>query len=71
MIGIRFIRLISLIASMLCVSTISAKAQTEIQFWHAIGGELGEKLTDFANRFNASRKNIKSSPFIRETIRKP
>ncbi len=62
MIGIRFIRLISLIASMLCVSTISAKAQTEIQFWHAMGGELGEKLTDFANRFNASQKEYKILP---------
>lgn len=62
MIGIRFIRLIALIASMLGAVTLTAQAQTEIQFWHAMGGELGEKLTDFANRFNASQKEYKIVP---------
>jgi sn-glycerol 3-phosphate transport system substrate-binding protein len=36
-----------------------AQAQTEIQWWHSMGGALGEALNDLANQFNASQKEYK------------
>ena len=37
----------------------NAHAQTEIQWWHSMGGALGEKLNDLATKFNASQKEYK------------
>ena len=34
-----------------------AHAQTEIQWWHSMGGALGEWVNDLANEFNASQKD--------------
>ncbi len=35
----------------------SAQAQTEIEWWHAMGGELGEKVNEIAANFNASQSD--------------
>ncbi|MEK6245498.1 MAG: sn-glycerol-3-phosphate ABC transporter substrate-binding protein UgpB [Pseudomonadota bacterium] len=40
----------------------SAYAQTEIQWWHSMGGALGEKLNALANKFNAGQKDYKVVP---------
>jgi len=32
----------------------SAQAATEIQWWHAMGGRLGEVVSDITEQFNAS-----------------
>ena len=32
-----------------------AWAQTEVEFWHAMGGALGEKVEEIANGFNESQ----------------
>ncbi|WP_284265347.1 sn-glycerol-3-phosphate ABC transporter substrate-binding protein UgpB [Roseicyclus amphidinii] len=40
--------------SVLALSTAAA-AQTEIEFWHAMGGQLGEQTDAFATEFNASQ----------------
>ena len=40
----------------------AAQAQTEIQWWHSMGGALGEKLNELANKFNASQKEYKVVP---------
>ncbi|MCT4684449.1 MAG: sn-glycerol-3-phosphate ABC transporter substrate-binding protein UgpB [Roseicyclus sp.] len=40
--------------SVLALSTAAA-AQTEIEFWHAMGGQLGERTDAFATEFNASQ----------------
>jgi sn-glycerol 3-phosphate transport system substrate-binding protein len=37
----------------------AAQAQTEIQWWHSMGGALGERLNDLAGKFNASQKDYK------------
>jgi sn-glycerol 3-phosphate transport system substrate-binding protein len=37
----------------------TAQAQTEIQWWHSMGGALGEKLNELATNFNASQKDYK------------
>ena len=39
-----------------------AQAQTEIQWWHAMGGQLGEWVNDLAKGFNASQKAYKVVP---------
>ncbi len=36
-----------------------AQAQTEIQWWHSMGGALGEALNGLADKFNASQKDYK------------
>lgn len=36
-----------------------AQAQTEIQWWHSMGGALGEALNGLADKFNASQKEYK------------
>jgi sn-glycerol 3-phosphate transport system substrate-binding protein len=36
-----------------------AHAQVEIQWWHSMGGQLGESLNELANKFNAEQKEYK------------
>jgi sn-glycerol 3-phosphate transport system substrate-binding protein len=45
----------------------AAHAQTEIQWWHSMGGALGEALNDLANKFNASQKDYKVVPVFKGT----
>jgi sn-glycerol 3-phosphate transport system substrate-binding protein len=47
----------TLAAATLCAS--HAHAQTEIQWWHSMGGALGEALNGLANQFNESQKEYK------------
>ncbi|HEU4923284.1 MAG TPA: sn-glycerol-3-phosphate ABC transporter substrate-binding protein UgpB [Burkholderiales bacterium] len=54
----KFTRLAAtLAAAMLCAP--QAQAQTEIQWWHSMGGQLGEALNELANKFNAEQKDYK------------
>jgi sn-glycerol 3-phosphate transport system substrate-binding protein len=41
---------------------IPAQAQTEVQWWHSMGGALGEWVNDLAKDFNASQKDYKVVP---------
>jgi sn-glycerol 3-phosphate transport system substrate-binding protein len=43
----------------------SAHAQTEIQWWHSMGGQLGEWVSDLARDFNASQKDYKVTPVFK------
>jgi sn-glycerol 3-phosphate transport system substrate-binding protein len=36
-----------------------AQAQTEIQWWHSMGGALGDRVNALAEKFNASQKDYK------------
>ncbi|HWV82442.1 MAG TPA: sn-glycerol-3-phosphate ABC transporter substrate-binding protein UgpB [Hyphomicrobiaceae bacterium] len=42
-----------------------AFAQQEIQWWHAMGGELGQKVDAIAAGFNASQKDFKIVPIYK------
>lgn len=42
-----------------------ASAQTEIQWWHAMGGELGQKVDAIAAGFNATQKEFKIVPIYK------
>ncbi len=44
-----------------------ALAQTEITWWHAMGGELGEKLEAVAQGFNESQSDYVVTPVFRGT----
>ncbi|MEO8304599.1 MAG: sn-glycerol-3-phosphate ABC transporter substrate-binding protein UgpB [Betaproteobacteria bacterium] len=50
-------------AGILCAP--AAHAQTEIQWWHSMGGALGEKLNALATKFNASQKDYKVVPVFK------
>jgi sn-glycerol 3-phosphate transport system substrate-binding protein len=50
-------RAATLAAAMLCAA--QAQAQIEIQWWHSMGGQLGEALNELANKFNAEQKDYK------------
>jgi len=49
-------------AAVLGLSALGAQAQTEIQWWHSMGGALGEWVNDLAKDFNASQKDYKIVP---------
>jgi len=40
----------------------AASAQTEITFWHAMGGQLGETVNEIATRFNSSQSDYIITP---------
>ena len=42
--------------------SVSAQAQTEIQWWHSMTGANGDRVNAMANGFNASQKNYKVMP---------
>ena len=53
------ILLSSVAAAALLASVHGAAAQTEIQWWHAMGGNLGDTVNEIAAGFNASQKEYK------------
>jgi sn-glycerol 3-phosphate transport system substrate-binding protein len=54
---------LQLAAALLATSLAGgAQAQTEIQWWHSMGGALGEWVNDLAKDFNASQKDYKIVP---------
>jgi sn-glycerol 3-phosphate transport system substrate-binding protein len=42
-----------------------SRAATEIQWWHAMGGELGQKVNEIAEGFNASQTDYTVVPLRR------
>jgi sn-glycerol 3-phosphate transport system substrate-binding protein len=50
------------LASLFALGSASAYAQTEIQWWHSMGGALGEWVNDLANDFNKSQTQYKVVP---------
>ncbi|MGQ9724792.1 MAG: sn-glycerol-3-phosphate ABC transporter substrate-binding protein UgpB [Tepidimonas sp.] len=52
-------------AAALAIGAIGAHAQTEIVWWHSMGGALGEWVNDLANEFNTSQKAYKVVPVFK------
>jgi sn-glycerol 3-phosphate transport system substrate-binding protein len=52
-------------AAALWAMATPAGAVTELQWWHAMGGELGQKLEKVANDFNASQSDYKIVPVFK------
>jgi maltose-binding protein MalE len=55
------------LASLISLGTLAlpAHAQTEIQWWHSMGGALGEWVNDLAKDFNASQKDVRIVPVFK------
>src|SRR5471030_3244279 len=52
--------LLSSVAAVAVLATAqSASAQTEIQWWHAMGGKLGEAVNAMTDQFNKSQTEYK------------
>ena len=49
-------------AALAAVFSLSAQAQTEIQWWHSMNSVNGEWVNDLAKDFNASQKDYKIVP---------
>ena len=45
----------------------SAFAETKIQWWHAMGGQLGETVNEIAAGFNASQDEVEITPVYKGT----
>ena len=60
-------RLLSASAVALIASLSAAQAQTEIQWWHAMGGELGAKLEEITKGFNDSQDDYTVVPSYKGT----
>ena len=56
------ILLSSVAVAAVLASAQGALAQTEIQFWHAMGGNLGDTVTALADGFNKSQTEYKVNP---------
>jgi sn-glycerol 3-phosphate transport system substrate-binding protein len=52
----------SVAAAAVLASASTAFAQTEIQFWHAMGGNLGDTVNALAEGFNKSQNEYKVNP---------
>ncbi len=48
-------------------ATTPAMAETEITWWHAMGGQLGETVNQIAENFNASQDDYKITPIFKGT----
>ena len=44
------------------LASLPAQAQTEVQWWHSMGGALGEWVNDLAKEYNASQTQYKIVP---------
>ncbi|MEM8751921.1 MAG: extracellular solute-binding protein [Pseudomonadota bacterium] len=49
------------------LTSAPAFAQTEITWWHAMGGQLGEAVNKIAEDFNASQSDYKITPIFKGT----
>lgn len=56
------VALVAVVALLLAAGAPAAQAQTEVQWWHALGGQLGEKLNEIAQGFNKSQGEFKVVP---------
>ena len=44
------------------LATTSAWAATDVQWWHAMGGRLGEVVNEISTKYNASQTNCNLVP---------
>jgi sn-glycerol 3-phosphate transport system substrate-binding protein len=56
-----------LFASGMQAAQVAQAAPTEIQFWHAMESELGERVNEIAQQFNASQSEYKIVPVFKGT----
>ncbi len=57
--------LLAAVAAAAALAAMPAHAQTEIQWWHSMGGQLGEWVNGLAKGFNDSQKDYKVVPVFK------
>lgn len=55
-------KILALASALAATMALPAQAQTEIQWWHAMSGPLGEWVNDLAKQYNDSQKEYKVVP---------
>jgi sn-glycerol 3-phosphate transport system substrate-binding protein len=60
-------KLLSAISAFALFAATPALAQTEVQFWHAMGGQLGEQLNALVDGFNKRQKDYVVKPVYKGT----
>ncbi|MGH7365421.1 MAG: hypothetical protein ACREK9_03345, partial [Candidatus Rokuibacteriota bacterium] len=55
-----------LVATLL-LAPVPAFAKTEIHFWHALSGQLGESVNELAKQFNESQSEYEVKPLRKGT----
>jgi sn-glycerol 3-phosphate transport system substrate-binding protein len=60
-------RTLRILAAGLVAASASVHAQTEIQWWHSMSGQLGEWVNGLAKGFNESQKDYKVTPVFKGT----
>src|ERR1051325_10419942 len=58
---------LSMAATVVALSATTSLAATEVTWWHAMGGELGKKLEEVAQKFNESQTEYKVVPTYKGT----
>ena len=53
--------------AVMALFSLPAQAQTEITWWHSMGGALGEWVNGLASDFNARQKNYKVTAVFKGT----
>ncbi|ASI90616.1 MULTISPECIES: sn-glycerol-3-phosphate ABC transporter substrate-binding protein UgpB [Vibrio] len=56
------IKHLTAIAATMAVISAQAHAKTEVEWWHAMGGALGQKVNEIAADFNASQSEYEIKP---------
>ncbi|MCF4173096.1 sn-glycerol-3-phosphate ABC transporter substrate-binding protein UgpB [Vibrio sp. McD22-P3] len=56
------IKHLTAIAATMAVISVQAHAKTEVEWWHAMGGALGQKVNEIAADFNASQSEYEIKP---------
>src|SRR5262245_24435301 len=54
-------------AVLLALAPVAALAKTEIHFWHAMGGQLGETVNELVRQFNESQAEYEVKPLNKGT----
>ena len=57
----------ALIAAAAAMVSLPSQAQTEVIWWHSMGGALGEWVGDLAKDFNTKQKDYKVTPVFKGT----
>ena len=64
---LRSLRLAVLVSVVTLTAPGAALAKTEIHFWHAMTGQLGERVNEIAKQFNASQNEYEVKPLLKGT----
>ena len=64
-------KFLTLLTAGMMTAAIPAAAQTDIQWWHAMGGRLGEVVEEIAVKYNAAKTPTTWSPPTKAATRTP